>query len=180
MVLIGLAATCSGQERVPTGSVNVAVLPSPFHVYLGNIFGAPAIARAAMFSLLDDRWGPESTSHDANYLRHFGLRLGESAISETTKSGIAAVLHQDPSFTACECRGLAGRVRHASIGPFMARTREGRSVFSVANVAGLVVAQLAAGARDTQGRGGMRHVAVGVAGMAAFDLLREFVPQLHK
>ena len=151
--------------------------PEPFHVYLDNIFGAPSIAKAAMFSLLDDRRG--STSRDADYLRNLGIRIGESAISETAKYGIAALLHQDPSFTACDCHGLAGRVRHAVIGPFTARNRERRSVFSVVNVAGVAAVQLVSGARDARGRGGMGHAAIGVAGMVVVDLIREFVPRRH-
>src|SRR3982075_3855464 len=45
-------------------------------------------------------------------------------------------MRQDPSFTRCECTGVGLRLRHALASPFMARTRDGRHVFSFATVAG--------------------------------------------
>ena len=179
IVAIGFASVCSGQALTPTPVVNGIAAPDPFHYYVEHLFGASAIAKAAALSLLDERQGPTAASRNTDYLGQIGKHLAEAAITETAQDVIGAGLHQDPSFKPCECDALAGRVRHALLGPFTARNRSGQTVFSVAHIAGLLAGQLATGAVDRR-LDVTRKVVVGVAGLAGVDLVRELLARRRR
>jgi len=88
-------------------------------------------------------------------------------------------MHQDPSFTRCQCTGLGPRVRHAVKSPFVARTRGGHKVFSVATVAAQVAEHvIPASAWYPAGRVMSDGVALAVAGVVSkigVNVVREFV-----
>jgi hypothetical protein len=70
----------------------------------------------------------------SGYSKRWASAYAAAAIGNTTKYGVARLTHQDPSFTRCQCTGLGPRLRHALKSPFVARTRNGREVFSVVAV----------------------------------------------
>lgn len=115
----------------------------------------------------------------SGYSKRWASAYAASAIGNTTKYGVARLMHQDPSFTKCQCTGFGPRLRHALKSPFVARTRGYHQVFSVATVAGQVAEHvIPASAWYPDGRvmsDGVTLAVVGVVSKMAVDVIREFV-----
>ena len=136
----------------------------------------------ATFLSAFDQWRgspPDWATDKSGYLRRWASDYTAAAIGSTTKYGIARLFHQDPSFTRCMCSGIVPRLRHAASSPFMARTRDGRRVFSAATVAGLAAENIIPAAtwypapRGT--RDGVLHTTAGVAIKLSINIMHEFV-----
>src|SRR5205823_5777588 len=110
-----------------------------FHKYVVSTLGPAGALHATIASGFEQwRGSPEAWDKDsAGYSKRWLSEFAESAIGNTTKYAVARAFHHDPSFAPCQCTGVARRVRHALGSPFMARTRDGRRVFSLATVSGL-------------------------------------------
>jgi hypothetical protein len=52
-------------------------------------------------------------------------------IGHTTEYSFAAAIHEDVAYHRCECKGFFPRSSHALISTLTAKTRSGRTVFSV-------------------------------------------------
>jgi hypothetical protein len=142
----------------------------------------PAGALHATLLIGFDPWRrspPLWTADRAGYLQRWASDYAAAAIGSTTKYGVARLFHQDPSFTRCECSGLVPRLKHAVSSPFVARTRDGRRVFSAATLAGLTAENvIPASTWYPAPRGthdGALHTAAGIVSKMGVDLLREFV-----
>jgi hypothetical protein len=153
------------------------------HKYVWSTLGPEGALRATLASGFEQWRGapPEWGGEWDGYAKRWVSEYAESAVGDTTKYAAARLLHHDPSFTRCECTGVGPRFLHAVIGPFVARTREGRSVWSPATVAGLVAGEVVPAAtwypapRGT--RDGLRHAAAGVFAKMGVDVIREFIPR---
>jgi hypothetical protein len=92
------------------------------------------------------------------------------------------MLDEDPSFHPCRCTGFVPRLRHAVVGPFLARKPDGRTVFSLSRVAGTAASSTVAATTwypTPQGVSDVaKNVGVDVASTIGVDLLREFF--LHR
>jgi len=120
----------------------------------------------------------------AGYARRWTSEYAESAIGDAATYAISRVLHQDPSFTPCGCTGFVRRMNHAVLAPFTARTHDGRSVLSIASLAGFVTGDVISastwfparlGARD-----GLRNAAGSLAAKMGVDVLLAFRPARSK
>ena len=104
----------------------VATKRQMLHKYVWSTLGVDGAIHATLTSGLDQwRESPPEWSIDlTGYAQRWASEYAESAIGDTAKYSVARVFHHDPSFTRCECSGLARRLRHALDSPFMARTRK--------------------------------------------------------
>ena len=163
--------------------------PTPkeqFRRYMISAYGPLAFLRAGVAAGIDQaRNTPEEWGQGAEgYGRRIGSQFGRSAITETTRYGLASVLHEDTKYYRCQCSGFAPRLRHALGSSFMARRPNGEAVFSipdaVAPYTGAIVATYA-WYPDRYGlqKGlwlGTRSLGVHVG----FNVAREFLPRRRK
>jgi len=149
--------------------------------YVGSTLGLEGML-GATFAASFDQWQsspPEWNTRASGYGKRWASAFATSAIGNTTKYSVARALHHDPSFTRCGCQGIGRRVHHALTSAFMARTRDGRRVFSPATIAGFVAEDVIPastwypaprGARD-----GIVSVGAGIVVKMGVDVFNEFV-----
>jgi hypothetical protein len=181
-VLAG-AVPCVAQDAPAVGPKPVANDHELLHKYVWSTLVLESAIHATLASGRE-QWRnapPEWGANATGYAKRWASEFAESAVGNTTKYLVARLFHHDPSFTRCECSGLAKRLGHAASSPFMARTRDGARVLSPAIVAGMLAGDVVpvstwypapGGARD-----GLKHAASGVAGKIGMDVLREFWPR---
>ena len=187
MVLMGIVAAqpAAAQDAPPPTPQPVATKHELLRKYVWSTLGTEGVIDATLSSGLDQwRRSPPAWDGDwGGYAQRWTSEYAESAISNTTKYGVARLFHHDPSFTRCQCTGVYPRVMHAVSGPFMARTRDGTLVWSPATAAGIVTGHLVSAStwypapRGT--RDGVQHAAIGMLTKMGADLLREFLPRLR-
>lgn len=183
MWMWALAAPAIAQEASPPVPPPVATKQELLRKYVWSTLGPAGALHATIASGLEQwRGSPPSWDGDwGGYAQRWASEYAESAISDTTKYTVARLFRHDPSFVRCECTGIAPRVLHALSGPFMARTRDGRTVWSLAPTAGIITAHVVSAStwypapRGT--RDGMQHAAVGILTKMGIDLFREFKPK---
>jgi len=184
MVLFGLltSATTSSAQETP------APVPRPvlthhqlLHKYVFSTLGPPGALHATLWSGFEQlRGAPRAWETDASgYAKRWASEFAESAIGNTTKYSVARLLHHDPSFTRCQCKGVFPRLGHAVASPFLARTHDGRTVLSPATLAALAAENIIPAATwypaRNGARDGVRHAASGVVAKMGVDVFREFV-----
>ena len=154
--------------------------------YVWTRLGLEGALLATLSSGLD-QWRaspPEWGGGASGYAKRWASEYSEAAIGDTATYAIAHVLHHDPSFTRCECSGFANRLHHAAVSPFIARTRSGRRVLSVASLAGFLVGDVVAASTWYPARRGARDGLLNAAGSLGakigIDVLLEFAPRLPK
>ena len=150
--------------------------------YVWSRLGLEGVVSATLAAGLDQwrnspaQWGEGR----GGYAKRWTSEYAESAIGQAATYATARVLHQDPSFTPCECSGFVRRMNHAVLSPFTARTRDGKSVLSVASLVGFLTGDVVSastwfparlGARD-----GLRNAAGDLAARIGVDVLLEFRP----
>jgi hypothetical protein len=152
--------------------------------YLFGTFGPPGLISAALSAGLN-QWRnvpSEWEQERKGYAKRFGAAYGGGAIENTTMYVVARILDEDPSFRPCRCAGVLPRLRHATLGPFLARKPDGHTVFSLARVGGIATRTTIAASTwqpEHQSLGGQaKNVAVSLAGTIGTDILREFF--LHR
>jgi hypothetical protein len=153
------------------------------HKYVWSTLGFDGLLSATISSGLD-QWHespPEWDVTRAGYTKRFASEYAESAIGDIAKYAVAHVFHHDPSFTRCQCTGVARRLHHAVDSPFMARTRSGRRVLSAASLSGFLAGHVASastwypaplGTRD-----GLKHAALSLVAKIGVDVFKEFRPR---
>lgn len=88
---------------------------------------------------------PEWGQGAEGYGDRYASRFGQMVISQTVRYGTGALLHEDVSYHRCQCSGFLPRFSHAFVGSYTAKTRSGKSTFSLPNVIGpLAAGQIAA------------------------------------
>ena len=153
--------------------------------YVWTTVGAPGAIGAAIVGGVEQwqHYPPEWGQGLSGYSKRWASAYGAAAIGNTTKYGVAHFMHQDPSFTRCECTGVGRRLRHALTSPFMARTPDGRRVFSLATVAGQAAEHVVpASIWYPPGRIISDGVVLALAGVVAkmgVNVTREFVSVPH-
>jgi len=183
LALLAAVDSCLAQDSPTVETKPVADNHELLRKYVWSPLGAGGAIHASLASALEQWRGapPEWEEGATGYAKRWASEFGEAAVADTTKYVVARMLHHDPSFTRCECAGFGRRLRHALRSPFVARTRDGHTVFSPATVAGLAAGQIVPaitwypapnGTRD-----GLAHTAAGIAGKLGVNVLREFMPR---
>ena len=103
------------------------------HNYLYNTFGPPGLISTAIGAGLEQSKPspPEWDSGVEGYAERYGSRFAMSLVSETTKYSLGALMHEDVSFHRCDCTGLIPRSAHAVASTLTAKTRTGKTIFSL-------------------------------------------------
>ena len=175
------AASAEGDE--PDAPVTPPVLNDQqlLRKYVWSTLGPPGAIGATFVSSFEQWQGdpPEWGGGASGFSKRWASQYAAAAIGNTTKYAVARLMHQDPSFTRCQCSGFGPRFRHALASPFTARTRSGRRVFSVATIAAQTAEHVVpASTRYPPGRvmsAGVRLAAVGVLSKMGVNVFREFV-----
>jgi hypothetical protein len=178
---LSINSVCYAQEQAEPTSAPVLSDRELLRKYVWSALGPGGAVAATSLSAFDQwRGSPADWATDkSGYLKRWSSDYAAAAIGSTTKYGVARLFHQDPSFTRCKCSGFFPRLRHAASSPFMARTRDGRRVFSIATVAGLSAENIIPATtwypapRGT--RDGVLHTTAGVAIKLGINIVHEFV-----
>jgi hypothetical protein len=148
--------------------------------YLYGTFGPPGLFESFVTGTLQQwrnvpsEWGQGGSA----YAKRFASEYAEGAITDTTRLLVARMLDEDPAFARCQCTGFFHRLGHAALGPFSARKPDGRTVFSLARVAGAAAGKVSATTWYPRHQGiedFTRHISIDLAGNVGMDILREFV-----
>jgi hypothetical protein len=104
-----------------------------FRNYLYYTFGPPALISTAIGAGLDQSKPapPEWDSGAEGYGERYGWRFGMNMVTQTTQYSLGALTHEDVAYHRCDCSGLFLRGAHAVVSTLTAKTRGGRTVFSV-------------------------------------------------
>jgi len=77
--------------------------------------------------------------------KRFGSNMGITAVGNTTRYGLAALLDEDTTYYRCRCKGVPRRLAHAAFSTLIARRKsDGSSVFSIPGLAAPYAATLTA------------------------------------
>jgi hypothetical protein len=185
-LLVG-AAPCFAQESPVVDPTPVASDHELLHKYVWATLGIEGALHATLASGFE-KWGNSPPGDWGTGTREYGRRwaseYAESAISNTATYAVARIFHHDPSFTRCECSGVARRLLHAVGAPFLARKRDGTRVLSAASVAGSLAGHVVSantwypaplGTRD-----GLKYAATSLASQIGGNVFQEFGPHRSK
>lgn len=149
--------------------------------YVWSTLGPPGAVGATVVSSVGHWRGqpPEWGGGVSGFSKRWASQYAAAAIGNTTKYAVARLMHQDPSFTRCQCSGFGPRFRYALTSPFTARTRAGRRVFSVATIAAQTAEHVVPAAtwypRGRVMSDGVVLAATGVLSKMGVNVFREFV-----
>ncbi len=158
-----------------------------FQLYLVSTAGpVPLLAEAAGagFSQWEDspkEWGEGWGA----YGERFGNNLAYNGVRETITYGTSIVFHEDNRYFASHKHGLWARTGYAVLSTVTARSPDGRQTFSVSSVTGVVGASAISSIWGPQSWKGAENIGgsagISFAATAAFDIVREFLPDvLHR
>ena len=137
--LLGCPQTAAAQDSsAPLRPAPVLNDDQLFRKYVMSSVGPPGMLGAAAAAGFEhwQNYPDEWRQGLSGYMKRWASAYAAGAIGDSTKYAIAHFQHEDPSFARCTCRGFKARMRHAAVSAFTARTRDGRTVFSLATVAG--------------------------------------------
>lgn len=94
--------------------------------YIFDAFGPYPIAGAAFVAAAGQASDkpPEWRQGGDGYSRRLGSAVAISAVTTTTRYGLAEVFHEDTVYYRCECTGIFARFKHAMISTITARRGE--------------------------------------------------------
>jgi len=124
---------------------------------------------------------PEWHQEAGGYAKRLANVVAYNTVRQTLTFGVAALLDEDTRYFPSESQRGWQRTTHALKSTFTAR-RHGHEVFSVAAVSGVVGTALISRAwvppSWRHGKDVAASIGVSLAGSAAFNVLREFLPDL--
>jgi hypothetical protein len=155
-----------------------------FHDYIYQTVGPYTIFRELVLTGFNQgmnsphEWGQGASG----FATRFASNMGGVVVHTTITYGLATAFHEDNRYFASHQSSKKRRVLHAALGPFEARHDDGHFGFSYSNVAGVVgtgfISRLWA-PPSWQGAGNIsRAIGYTFLGEAAFDIFREFLPDL--
>ena len=190
LAILAAAIPCAAQDAADTAPAPLVVESKPvatnrtlLHKYIYATLGVDGVIHATLTSgLAQWKHSPPEWGLDARgYATRWGSDYAEAAIGNAAKYSVARLLHQDPSFTVCECSGVSRRLLHALKAPFRARRRDGTWVWSGASLAGFLTGRVVSsstwypathGARD-----GLQDGAMSLLSTLGMDVAKEFRPK---
>jgi hypothetical protein len=155
-----------------------------FKEYLDDSVGPFVIFREAAAAGISQGIGnpPEWGGGVVGYSRRFADDLGFNVVHQSIAYSTAALFHEDNRYFASEKTTTGGRILHALLAPFETHHRDGSVGFSYSNVAGVLGASVISREWEPSSEQGARHIGrtIGYSfgGSAAYDVFREFVPDL--
>ena len=119
------------------------------------------------------------------YGERFGSNLAYNGIRQTVTYGTSIVFHEDNRYFASHKNGFWARTGYAALSTVVAQHPDGRRVFSVSSVTGIVAASAISSIWGPSSFKGVDNIAAN-AGLslittAGFNIVREFLPDvLHR
>jgi hypothetical protein len=153
-----------------------------FISYLMSTVGPVPILRSAATAGYEqglhrpDEWRLGSSG----YAKRVASQMAQNGVHETLTYATSVLLNEDNRYFACSCQGFGPRLGHALVSTFTARRNE-HEVFSLSSASGVVGASLIS--REwmppswRHGRNIGESIGFGFLGIAAFNVVREFLPQ---
>lgn len=104
-----------------------------FRNYLYSTFGPPGLISSAIGAGIDQGKPapPEWDSGAQGYGERYGSRFTMNLTAKTSEYSLGALMHEDVAYHRCDCTGFFPRTAHAFASVLTAKTRSGRTVFSV-------------------------------------------------
>ena len=127
------AAPVAAVSTVTVGAYTFPDHKQQFRNYLYYTFGPPGLISAAIGAGIDQSKPapPEWDSGVQGYGERYGWRFGMNLTTTTTEFALGALIHEDVAYHRCDCSGFFPRTAHAFVSVLTARSRSGRTVFSV-------------------------------------------------
>jgi hypothetical protein len=158
-----------------------------WNLYLRDAFWSPGVffraAGPALGAQLNNEpaaWGQGMEG----YSKRFANRFGRFALQETYEAAGAALLQHEVRYVRSKRSGFLPRAAHALTANFVTYDRSGRRTPHVARVGSVFAAEftgslwMPAGYRDASTA--MRGVGMELGVSSAFNLVREFAPELKR
>jgi hypothetical protein len=155
-----------------------------FHLYVFSVAGpVPLLAEAAgagisQWENTPKKWGQ---GWDA-YGERYESNLAYNGLRQTITYGTSALFHEDNRYFPSHKQGVWARTGYAVLHTVTARHPDGSQAFSISSVVGVLGASAASsiwGPRSWEGVDGIgRNAGISFAATAAFNVVREFLPDL--
>jgi hypothetical protein len=155
-----------------------------FHAYLMDtigpvrLFGEAASAGVEEWADSPKEWREGA----AGFAERFGNNLAYNGMRSSLTYGTSLLFHEDNRYFASGRGTVWGRVKHALISPVVARRDDGSETVSFSSLTGVVgAATISRAWAPPSWQGGTnigRSVGFTFAGMAAVNLVREFIPDI--
>jgi hypothetical protein len=158
-----------------------------WNLYLRDAFWSPGVFFKAAGPALGGQLNNEPAAWGQGmegYSKRFGNRFGRFALQETYEAAGAALLQHEVRYIRSRRSGFLPRAAHALTANFVTYDRSGRRTPHVARVGSVVAAEftgniwMPAGYRDASTA--MRGVGTELGVGSAFNLIREFAPELKR
>ncbi|MEO8042524.1 MAG: hypothetical protein ABI646_07945 [Acidobacteriota bacterium] len=134
-----------------------------------------ATAGISTWSNSPEEWGTKWEG----FGRRAASNFGKNAIKQTTQFGLDEALKLDSHFYRSTSKSKSARIRNTLISPVTARTREGKRVIGIPNLAGTYASSIIAYEAWYPDRynwkDGARSGTISLGFNAAFNLIKEFV-----
>jgi hypothetical protein len=184
VLTLGLGVVQASGQVLPAGApAPVASEQEMRQRYVWSTLGVRGALRATAFASYD-QWQDHPAAWDrtaGGFAKRVGASYARAAIGDVTKYSVANVLHQDPSFTPCECSGFARRLWHAVEGPLTARGRDGNRMLSPAIGSGILAGHIVAAGLWEPGPFAasdvLRRTGLGLLTKVGMDVFQEFRPR---
>ena len=184
----------------PAGDPSTAIVAEPvrasyvpltgkerWNLYLRDAFWSPGVffkaagpAVGAQLNNEPPQWGQGMEG----YSKRFANRFGRFALQETYEAAGAAILQHEVRYIRSKRSGFLPRAAHALTANFVTYNQSGRRTPHVARVGSVVAAEftgnlwMQAGYRDASTA--MRGAGMQLGVSSAFNLIREFAPELKR
>jgi hypothetical protein len=155
-----------------------------FHLYVFSVAGpVPLLAEAAgagfgQWENSPRKWGQGWDAFGERYESN----LAYNGLRQSITYGTSVLFHEDNRYFSSHKHGVWARTRYAVLHTVTAQHPDGREAFSVSSAVGVLGASAASsiwGPRSWEGVGGIsRNAGISFATTAAFNVVREFLPDL--
>jgi hypothetical protein len=183
-----LAATTAGASAQGTpvagatlgrepASIRVTPQNVRFNNYLRDLAGPGTLIKVVGGSVVNHLWrqptdGDQTTEGLAKAM---ASRAAQTAVQETVRHGLAAVMQHSTDYQPCECKGFGPKVEHALLETFTDRRADGSRAIAVPRMAGAYAGRFARLAWEHDG--GAQDVLLGTTlsfgFTAVFNIARE-------
>ena len=155
-----------------------------FHLYVLSVAGpVPLLAEAAGAGFSQWENSPKTWGQgwDA-FGERYESNLAYNGLRQTITYGTSVLFHEDNRYFSSHKHGVWARTGYAVLRTVTAQHPDGRQAFSVSSVVGVLGASAASsiwGPRSWEGVDGIaRNAGISFAATAAFNVVREFLPDL--
>jgi len=155
-----------------------------FHLYLLSTAGpVPLLGEAAGAAISQWENSPKEWGQGWNaYGQRFGSNLAYNGVRQTITYGTSVVFREDNRYFASHKHGFWARTGYAVLSTVTAKHPDGKEVFSVSSVAGIVGASAISSIWGPPSWRGIDSISgnagISFATTAGFNIVREFLPDL--